>query len=130
MPMTEETRKQFEQEERAYWAQRDELLKHFSGKFVAIVDGKVAAVGNLMNKVAAEAYRITRKKVSCVTLVGDENFEIRIRSLAVGHYDTSHRHGLPMLTVEVADEDQLQTVETECIVDTGADIPVIQTSIA
>ncbi len=41
MPMTEEAKRLFEQEEQAYWKQRDELLKQYPDKWVAIVGGKV-----------------------------------------------------------------------------------------
>jgi hypothetical protein len=50
-----ETQERFEQEERAYWQQRDELLRQYAGKWVAVVGGRVVASGKQMNKVAAEA---------------------------------------------------------------------------
>ena len=45
-----ETQQRFRQEEAAYWQQRDELLKLYPGKWVAIVGGQVVAVGEQMIK--------------------------------------------------------------------------------
>jgi hypothetical protein len=53
LPQRVETQQRFEQEEQSYWRQRDELMKQYAGKWVAIVGGQVAAVGEQMNKVAA-----------------------------------------------------------------------------
>ena len=36
----------FEQDERDYWAMRDELLKHYHGKWVAVHKGRVTAAGD------------------------------------------------------------------------------------
>jgi hypothetical protein len=40
--MRAETRQRFEQEEQAYWQQREELLKQYEGKWVAIIGGQQA----------------------------------------------------------------------------------------
>ena len=55
VPPRTEAQQRFDREEHAYWQQREELLKEHAGKWVAIVNGQVAAVGQQMNKVAAEA---------------------------------------------------------------------------
>jgi len=75
-----------------------------------------------MGKVSAHAYRATGEKVSLTTLVGEENFELRIRSLATGHFDMEYRSAMPGATIEVADEDEVATTQCDCIFDTGADI--------
>ncbi len=46
-----------------------ELLKTHYGKWVAIVEGKVVAVGEQKNKVAAEAFQKTGKAVMYVACV-------------------------------------------------------------
>ena len=60
MPTSADAKEWFEQEQRAYWEQRHELLQKYAGKWVAVVGGQVVASGDQMNKVAAEAWRKTR----------------------------------------------------------------------
>jgi hypothetical protein len=78
--MSAETRQKFEQEGQAYWQQREELLKQHEGKWVAIVGGQVVAVGDQMNKAAAEAFRKTGSGLMYVNLVGGEDVVLRVRS--------------------------------------------------
>src|SRR5262245_44973843 len=80
MSISEETRERFAQEEQAYWQQRDNLLKQYNGKWVAIVGGKVVGVADQMNKAAAEAFRNTDSNVMYVNLVGREDVVLRVRS--------------------------------------------------
>jgi hypothetical protein len=87
MPMSTETKGRFEQEEQAYWRQRDELLTQYEGKWVAIVGGQVVAVGEQMHKVAAEALRKTGSGLMYVNRVGGEDLFLRVRSIAPGSYD-------------------------------------------
>ena len=70
MPTSAEAQERFEQEQRAYWQQRDELLQKYAGKWVALVGGQVVACGDQMNKVAAEAWRKTGSGLMYVNLVG------------------------------------------------------------
>ena len=56
-----QAQEQFEREKKAYFAIRDQLLKTHFGKWVAIVDGKIVAVGDQMSKVAAEAFQKNRQ---------------------------------------------------------------------
>lgn len=70
MAMNEATRERFEHEQTAYWRQRDELLQCYRGKWVAIVDGQVTAIGEQMNRVAAEAFRKSGSGLMYVNLVG------------------------------------------------------------
>ena len=79
MQVSEETQQQFEQEEQAYWQQRDELIKQYAGKWVAIVGRQVVAVGEQMSKVAAEAWKKTGSGLMYVNLVGEENVVLRVR---------------------------------------------------
>jgi hypothetical protein len=79
-----ETQKRFEEEEAAYWRQRDELLKLYPGKWVTIVGGQVVAVGEQMNKVAAEASRKTGSGLMYVELVGLEELVLRVRRVEQG----------------------------------------------
>jgi hypothetical protein len=90
MAMSEETKRQYEREKQAYWQQRQELLMHYSGKWVAIVDGKVAGVADQMNRAAAEASRNVGRRVMYVNLVGNEDVVLRIRQLTMGHYDHAY----------------------------------------
>lgn len=130
MPMSAETRQRFEQEEQAYWQQREELLKQYEGKWVAIVGGQVVAVGDQMNKVAAEAFRKTQSGVMFVTLVGEEDVEFRIRQVTSGYFDRHHRYAIPMVTVSVTDPNAAHQVDVDFVVDTGADLTVLRSSVA
>jgi hypothetical protein len=98
MPISTETKQQFEQEEQAYWRQRDKLLKQYAGKWVAIVSGKVVAVGEQMNKVAAEALDKTGSGLMYVNLVGGEGIVLRVRTVTLGHYDPAYAPPMPMVT--------------------------------
>src|SRR5205814_7486886 len=103
---------------------RDSLLEQYRGKFVAIVNGSVAAVGDKLAKVSAEAYRKTGSKVKFVTLVGQEDFEFVIR-IASGYFDHSSRYDLPIVPVKISDIGTDSLVDAEFVVDTGADISIV-----
>ena len=90
VPRRTEAQQRFDQEEQAYWQQRDELLKQCAGKWVAIVSGQVVAVGKQMNKVAAEAWRKTGSGLMYVNLVGGEDIALRVRNISSGHYDQTY----------------------------------------
>jgi hypothetical protein len=79
VPPRTEAQQRFDLEERAYWRQRDELLKEYAGKWVVMVNGQVAAVGQQMNKVAAEAWRKTGGGLMYANLVGGEEVALRVR---------------------------------------------------
>ena len=89
MPMSADTQKRFEQEEQAYWRLRDELLKQYAGKWVAIVGGQVVAAGQQMNKVAAEALRTTGSGLMYLNLVGGEDIVLRVRPVSLGQYGSN-----------------------------------------
>jgi hypothetical protein len=125
-----ETRQRFAREEAAYWRQRDELLKLYAGKWVAIVNEQVAAVGEQMNKVAAEASRKTGSGLMYVQLVGEEDLVLRVRQVAIGHYDRHYVPAMPMMTTTVGDWQMNETAEISFIVDTGADLTVLRGEVA
>src|SRR2546427_8993084 len=121
MPMTEGTRRQFEQEERAYWQQREKLLKSYPDKWVAIIDGEVVAVGDDMNLVGEAAFQKTDSNVMFVTHVGHENIEFKIRQVATGFFDRQERRALQMVRASIANPRETDQAVAEFIVDTGAD---------
>jgi hypothetical protein len=84
--MSAETKERFEQEERAYWGQREELLKQYKGRWVAIVGGEVVAVGDSSGAVIREAYQKTGSTAGYVARVGNERATYRIRRVAEGYY--------------------------------------------
>ena len=99
MPTSAEAQERFEQEQQAYWQQRDELLQKYAGKWVALVGGQVVASGEQMNKVAAEAWRKTGSGLMYVNLVGGEDVVLRVRRAAQGRYDFAYAPPIPTLGV-------------------------------
>jgi hypothetical protein len=89
LPTSTQAQRQFEEEERAYWQNRDALMERYAGKWVAVVGGQVVASGDQMNKVAAEAWRKTGSGVMYVSLVGQEDVVLRVRR-AQDRYDSSY----------------------------------------
>ena len=83
MGMSEETKRQYEREKQGYWQLRQELLLQYPGKWVAVVDGKVAGVADQMNRAAAEASRNVGRRIMYVNLVGNEDVVLRIRQLTM-----------------------------------------------
>jgi hypothetical protein len=130
MPMSAEAKQRFEQEEQAYWQQRDELLKQYAGKWVAVVGGQVAAVGEQMNKVAAEALRKTGSGLMYVNLVGGEDVVLRVRSTSAGYYDQNYAPPMPMLTAPVSDVRSASSTDVSFVVDTGADLTLLHSDVA
>jgi len=82
MQPKEETRQRFEREKLAYWSMREELLKQYAGKWVAVVNEQVAAVGDKMGKVMEEAFHKTKSKIMFVNEVGFEDRVLRIRQFS------------------------------------------------
>jgi hypothetical protein len=121
-----DTERQFELEEQAYWQQRPDLIEKYPGKWVAIVGGRVVAVGDQMNRTAAEAYRKTKNGVMFVARVGDEDVEFRIRQVEKGHFERRYQHPMPMLNARVSDVAETVRVDVDFIVDTGADITLLR----
>lgn len=126
MPTSAEAQERFEQEQRAYWRQRDQLLQKYAGKWVALVGGQVVASGDQMNKVAAEAWRKTGSGLMYVNLVGGEDVVLRVRRAAQGRYDFTYAPPMPTLTASVGDVRGSEGTEVTFIVDTGADLTLLQ----
>jgi hypothetical protein len=130
LPTSAETEERFEREERAYWRQRDELLRQYAGKWVALVGGQVVASGNQMNRVAAEAWRRTGSGLMYVNLVGGEDVVLRVRRGAQGRYDSAYTPPMPTITASISDVRGSEPTEVTFIVDTGADLTLLQSGTA
>lgn len=130
MQPKEETRQRFEREKKAYWSMREELLKHYAGKWVAIVNEQVAAVGDKMGKVMEEAFRKTKSKIMFVNEVGFEDRVLRVRQISSGHYDQSYRPAAPMIVAQVSDVVETLALEVNFLIDTGADLTVVRDDVA
>ncbi len=130
MQVSEETQQQFEQEEQAYWQQRDELIQKYAGKWVAIVGRQVVAVGEQMSKVAAEAWKKTGSGLMYVNLVGEENVVLRVRQITSGAYDRSYTPPMPMITASVSNLRLNESTEVTFVIDTGADLTVLRNDVA
>jgi hypothetical protein len=84
MQTSKEFNERFEREKNAYWRIRNDLLKKYKGKWVAIVNEQVVAVGDDMGKVIEDAFQKTQSKVMFVSEVGLEDRISRIRRLSNG----------------------------------------------
>ena len=118
----------FDVEKKAYWNQRETLLKKYEGKWVAIVNGEVAAVGDKNTEVMLEAFRKTSCKAMYVNKVGYEKTALRkqIRQYATGSYDEEFDPPMPILSAIVMDMIGLLQKQVHFIIDTGADITVLE----
>jgi predicted aspartyl protease len=135
LPTSTEAQERFEQEQRAYWQQRDELLQKYAGKWVALVGGQVVASGDQMNgdqmnKVAAEALRKTGSSLMYVDLVGGEDVVVRVRRAAQGRYDFAYTPSMPTLTASLRNVRGDEGTEVTFVVDTGADLTLLQNATA
>lgn len=130
MSMKAETKKQFEQEEQAYWRQRTELLKRYRDKWVAVVGGQVVATGDRSGEVIREAHQKTGSTVGYVVHVGHEDEVQRIRQVAAGYYDHVYSLPLPKVITSVRHLTDGAAMEVELIVDTGADLTVVRHTVA
>ena len=78
MKTSKEIQQRFEKEKNAYWRIRNDLLKKYKGKWVAIVNEQVVAIGDEMGKVIEDAFQNTQSKVMFVGEVGLEDRISRI----------------------------------------------------
>jgi len=126
--MKRRTNSTFEAQKRVYWQMRDELLTKYAHRWVAIANGALVAHGDSASKVMLEAYRKTGSKVLYVNKVGDEKRAMRkrIRRYAVGRYDLAYDPPAPIAEVQAQSLDGEHTVRDDFILDTGADITVLQ----
>ena len=122
---------QFEREKRAYFAMRDQLLQTHFGKWVAIVDGKVAAVGDSAVEVIQQVLAQKGATVMYVKRVGFEDRVLKVRSVSVGWYDPDYDPPIPKITAEVQSPAMpMSQVQAEFVVDTGSDLTLLQRDIA
>jgi hypothetical protein len=128
--MSVEAKQRFEQEQEAYWQQREALLAQYAGKWVAVVGGQVVAVGEQMNKVAAEAWRKTGSGTMYINLVGGEDIVLRVRHTSSGHYDPSYAPPMPVVLGTVSDVRATVSTDAIFVVDTGADLTLLQADVA
>jgi hypothetical protein len=129
LPTSTQAQRQFEEEERAYWQNRDVLMQQYAGKWVAVVGGQVVASGDQMNKVAAEAWRKTGSGVMYVSLVGQEDVVLRVRR-AQGRYDSSYAPPIPTVAASVIGLAGNGRAEVTFVVDTGADLTLLRQTTA
>ncbi|MCI0555160.1 MAG: DUF5678 domain-containing protein [Anaerolineae bacterium] len=130
MQLREEVHQRFEGEKQAYWAMRTELLKQYHGKWVAVVDGQIVAVGDKRGKVMEEAYRKTKSKVMFVSEVGHEDRVLRIRQVSTGQFDRTYHPSAPMIATPISDLVNTLSIDVDFIVDTGADLTVLRNDVA
>lgn len=129
MPTSAKTRERFEAERAAYWTMRDELMKQYRGKWVAVVGGQVVAVADKASKVLEDAHQRTKSKVGFAVRVGYEHVVRKIRQIA-GRYDDRFEPAMPLVTATVANTERERATDVEFIVDTGPDGTVLTSSVA
>ena len=107
---------------------RESLLQQFSHRWVAIVGGAVTAVGDSADDVMAEAYRQTKARVLYINKVGDEQTALRkkIRRAETLRYSQDYDPPMPILTTEVSNPEDSEHIRLNFILDTGADVSVLQ----
>jgi hypothetical protein len=112
----------FEQDQQGYWTLREELLKQYPGKWVAVHKGRVVAVGDDPVSISNEA--LAEDGYAYCNCVGRENeivFTIRRVQFT---YDTSYLPtALPRATVTAVNFDQSRSLVLDDIIpDTGSDL--------
>lgn len=82
----------FEQEKQAYWRMRSDLLLRYPDKWVAIVGGKVVAMGEKKMAVLKQELDLTRSEVGYITCVGQEENvgKKRVRNMPRGQWCASN----------------------------------------
>ena len=122
----------FEREKQAYWAIRDELLKQHFGKWVAIVNGKVVAVGAKKMAVLKQAFSGTHSKVGYINRVGYEEMtrQKTVRQIMTGRYDEMYDPAMPLITATLLNPLGKTSKQVDFIVDTGADLTLVHGVIA
>lgn len=101
-------------------------MKKYKGKWVAMVNEQVVAIGDKMGKVMEETYQKTKSKVMFVSEVGNENRVARIRQISSGQYDLEYYPPAPVITLPISDLVEAVSLDINLIVDTGADLTVIR----
>ncbi len=118
----------FQKEKQAYWQMRTALLKQYPHKWVAIAGEEVAAIGDSADEVMALAYRRTKAKALYINKVGEEQTALRkkIRRAEIARYSDDYDPPMPMVTTETANPENTQRLRLSFILDTGADVSVLQ----
>ncbi len=118
----------FQKEKEAYWQLRDELLKTHLQQWVAIADGKVVAAGDSADDALAMAYQRVGPRPLYINKVGTEETASRkkIRQIESARYSTDYDPPMPMLTIEITNPKMTERTRVNFILDTGADISVLQ----
>ncbi|MBI4675338.1 MAG: hypothetical protein HY741_27150 [Chloroflexi bacterium] len=118
----------FQQEKEAYWKLRPELLKKHPHQWVAVANGKVVAVGKSAEQVMALAYQRVKAKALYINRVGAESTALRkkIRRVETTRYSVEYDPPIPMLETTVSNPDHSEQSRVAMILDTGADISVLQ----
>jgi hypothetical protein len=118
----------FERDKQDYWAMREELLARYAGKWVAVHNGQVVAVGNdplsiMANALAEDGYAYTNK-------VGEEDkIVIRQRRIAFSYDETYSPTAMPRITATFHNFAQTKSkTVTDAIPDTGADVSCLPTN--
>jgi len=109
---------------------REELIKKYRGKWLAVVNGQVVAVGDKPGKVIEEAYQKMGSEVGFTVRVGYEDAVRRIRQVTSGRYDDGYDPPIPMVTTTVANLRGDCSIEVEFIVDTGSDGTALRSAVA
>lgn len=119
---TESIEQGFAQDKKDYWAMREELLAKYAGKWVAVHQGQVVAVGDdplsiMERALAGDGYAYTNK-------VGEEErIIIRQRRRSFGYDETYAPTALPRITATFHNFAQTKSkTVTDAIPDTGADV--------
>ncbi len=122
----------FEQEKAAYWLMHEQLLQQYPGKWVAIVGGKVVAFGGKKMIVLKQAFAQTRSAVGYINRVGYEEITMRkhVRQVSLGRYNEQYDPLLPIMTGTVISPTGHVQKPIDFIVDTGADLTVLQRKVA
>lgn len=112
----------FAQDKQDYWAMREELLVKYAGKWVAVHQGHVVAVGNdplaIMEQALAEDGYAYVNKVG-----GEDNIVIRQRRRSFGYDETYAPTAMPRITATFHNFPRTKSkTVTDAIPDTGADV--------
>ena len=113
---------EFQQQKELYWKIRDDLMKKYKGKWVSIAQNKIVAVAESSTDVLRIAYEKTKTKIMYINKVGEEEKAMRKK---IRRYNMEHDPAMPMVDVLISRLDGLRGIESEGIIDTGADTSVL-----
>ncbi|KPV65379.1 MAG: hypothetical protein AOA65_0241 [Candidatus Bathyarchaeota archaeon BA1] len=124
MGLCGEAKRKFDLEKEAYWEMRDELLKKYEGKWIAIVRGRVVAVGDTSYDVVEKASKIRVCGPIYINKVGEEKNVVR-RYRRYGRswlYDMEYDPPAPVVKGKLLKFDEsLMVKEDKLLLDTGSD---------